>query len=158
MGYFELPDLDIDSITNQELIDLGKSYFNENPRLGLACIYHAYLRHDAKAAYEVSLCYYNGIGTDSSVMEGSFYEEEAARMGYVIAQRKIANRLITFKDDVSLKLAMYWLRKAADQEDIEDIYNYGLFCLEYGYKLEAKKFLNKIIDYKDVKIRLKELE
>lgn len=160
MGQFKLEGIDLCSISSEELVKLGKEHIEINPKLGFSYLYHAYLKKNAEAAYYISQCYFTGYGVQQNNLDGCFFEEEAAKMGSLLAQQRLAQRLLSKNDKNSVMLALLWLRKAAEQGDDNIKLNYINFCFDNGYNLEAKKYLDKIaIDECSDELRiLKELK
>lgn len=146
MQHFDLMGIDINVMTNYELRTLGLLRLKDYPELGFSCLYHAYLRKDAEAAYHLSVCYLDGIGIPQSYNEYSFYEEESAKMGFHIAQRNFGKRLLLKSEEACHMLARVFLKKASDQDDIEAMYEYGKLCYKNKYFDESKYYLQKAYD------------
>lgn len=119
----------------KELIELG------NYKLGLIYLNEAYLNKDGVAAYELAICYNEGIGVEIDALECFFYEEEAAKYGYLLAQEELAKRLLR-KSMKSVIVARYWLRKAALQNSIYSLFLYSLLCYKADSILEANKYFD----------------
>jgi TPR repeat protein len=87
---------------------------------------------NAKAQYNLGLCYYEGKGVSRSDSEAVFWWHKAAEQGLDRAQFNLGNHYY-FGEGVELdyKEAVYWYKKAAEQDyapaqcNLGDCYYYG---------------------------------
>lgn len=134
--------------TNDELVDLGKQkLYNKEYSIGLSLLNEAYKNGSGKAAYELYICYRNGIGTEINIMNSLFFEEEAAKLGYYKAQENLAKRMLLSNDKTMKILGKSWLKKARENNSVFAM----LLYVVTNYKdnnIEVKHYLNKLIELK----------
>lgn len=130
-----------EELTNEQLVEKGKKLLEQKQyRIGLAYLHEAYMNKDAIAAYELAICYNEGIGVDINVLESFFYEEESAKLGYLLAQEEYAKRLLR-RDKKNVNIARYWLRLASLQNSVYSLFLYSYLCYTRGSIEETNKYL-----------------
>ncbi len=128
--------------SNEELVKIGKELLEKgNYKLGHTYLNEAYMNKDGIAAYELAICYNEGIGVEIDILESFFYEEEAAKYGYLLAQEELAKRLLR-KSKKNVIVARYWLRLAALQNSVYSLFLYSLFCYKAKSYVEAQKYFD----------------
>jgi len=98
---------------------------------------------DAKAQYNLGMCYYNGEGVVKDQTEAVKWWRKAAEQGHAKAQSTLG----VYYSDANPVEAAKWFRKAAEQGDAQAQYFLGA-CYDFGNgvaqdKAEATKWLRK---------------
>ena len=87
------------------------------------------------------------MGTPDGFMDGLGQLEQLAEDGYVVAQRRAGYIYSEGENGIAtdIKKGVYWLEKAASQEDVESCYKLGYI---YGNKKEVKDDVKSFYWYK----------
>lgn len=90
------------------------------------------------AQYSLAEMYYSGWGTKKDLEQAIYWYQKAGDQNYIPAQRKLVKIYGEKTEVYNNNLMVYWLRKAADNQDMESMYALGEMYLSGQVKTNKK--------------------
>lgn len=128
------------------LYDMGKAFasFDEYED-AVECFRSSAEQSNAKAQYELGVCYYEGNGVTQSYDEAAMWFTKSAEQGYSLGQYNLGTCYFYGNGVLqNYEEAVKWFRKSSEQDCEFGLYALGM-CYEYGFGVDVD--LNKAVKY-----------